>query len=227
MRQIGHAMILTTPPGRHLRPRTVSALSIPTQSLWRADLPRASVEWGHLSEAIAGPTARARHLHALGKHRIAIENEASALWRAALAGRTTAAECNSLISKTDRHGMELTLRTSLAAKAVCLVGDGPAVTAILGEAAAIARSRSGTPGWREWSVALLHALRLEDRRRIGAVRDDWKAAAHRRSSNYRFVDRLFVYAGYPPTYPPLPEQVETADADQRWQAIIAAIVEGA
>ncbi|MFG2063501.1 tetratricopeptide repeat protein [Micromonospora sp. NPDC048871] len=189
----------------------------------RSDL---AFERGHLSEAIAGPTARARHLHALGQHRIAIENEASALWRAALAGRTTVAECDKLASKTDRHGMWLTLRTSLAAKAVCLVGDDPAVTAILGEAISIARSRSGTPGWREWSVALLHALRLEDRRRIGAVRADWEAVAPRCTSNYRLVDRLFIYAGYPPTYPPLPEQVETAGADQRWQAIIAAIVEG-
>ncbi|WP_433528570.1 tetratricopeptide repeat protein [Micromonospora sp. CA-263727] len=188
----------------------------------RSDL---AFERGQLIEAIAGPAARAEHLHALGRHRTAMENEAAALWRASLAGRITVAECDSMIGRADRHGMWLVLRTSLAAKAVCLAGDGPAVTAILAEAASIVQSVSGFMGWREWSAGLLHALRLDDRQRIVDIREQWEAKTPRCTPNYRFVDRLFGRVGYPPTYPPLPESAETADVDQRWHTIITAIIE--
>jgi tetratricopeptide (TPR) repeat protein len=188
----------------------------------RSDL---AFEQGHLIDAIAGPAARATRLYALGQHRIALENRTAALWRASLAGRATVAECDDIIAEADRYGMPLQMRTVLAAKAICLVGDDPAVTAIVAEAMTIVRAVSGSAGWREWSAELLHALRLDDERRIAAVREQWDTRQPQCTPNYRFVDRLFQYGGYPPTCPPFPGGSETADVDTRWHAIITRIVD--
>ncbi|MDZ5447215.1 tetratricopeptide repeat protein [Micromonospora sp. 4G57] len=188
----------------------------------RSDL---AFERGQLTVAMAGAAARAEYLHAAGRHRVATENQSAALWRAALAGRATVAECDAMIAKADRSGAWLIMRTSLAAKAICLVGDEPAVSAILAEAASIIRARSGFPGWREWSAELLHALRLDDRHRIAAVREQWDARQPTCTPNYRLVDQLFRHAGYPPSYPPLPDDAEPANVDGRWHAIISRIIE--
>lgn len=184
----------------------------------RSDL---SFERGHLAEAIAGAASRAEHLDAVGQHRVALENRSAALWRSALAGRTTAPECDVMIAKADRYGMHLVMRTALAAKVICLVGDEAAVTGILTEASSVIEASAGREGWREWTAELLHALRLDDRQRVAAVHGRWRTRVPSCTANYRLVDRLLQTAGYKPTYPPL---TDADDAERRWQSIIAAIV---
>lgn len=178
---------------------------------------------GHLAQAIAGPSARAAHLHAIGRHRVAMENAVVALWRACLAERATVAECETFVADADRYGMWLSMRTALACKAICLAGDEDAVTAVLAESTSIIQAVSGTVGWREWSAEMLHALRLNDQERVAAIRGQWEARSARCTPNYRFVDRLFQQAGFPPTYEP-PPWTDTLDVERRWNTIIAALI---
>jgi hypothetical protein len=181
---------------------------------------------GDMAEAVAGVAARAGYLRSIGQHRVAAENHSLALWRSALAGRATVAECDAAIAETDRYGMWLNMRSVLAAKAVCLAGED-AVRDVLAELAAVIDVSSGFRGWREWTAELLHALRRGDGDHITGLRAEWTAARRGWTPNYHVVDRVFVHAGYPPTFPAL-RMGALGDGDEgtdeRWRGVIGSIV---
>ncbi|WP_327004634.1 hypothetical protein OHA72_58035 [Dactylosporangium sp. NBC_01737] len=194
--------------------------TVPTElQRLRSDL---AFERGDLDEAIAGTVSRAAFLNDQGQHRIALENTTAVTWRSALARRITTAECDTVIAQCDRFGMHLQMRTSVAAKAVCLLGDDAAVIAALDEANAIIQAVSGRPGWREWTVELLLGLHRGDADRIARVRGSWLRRAPACTPNTRLVDRLFRHAGYPATFPSL-TAAGGVDPEQRWTDIITAL----
>jgi hypothetical protein len=46
------------------------------------------------------------------------------------------------------------------------------------------------------------------------------------SPNTQFVDRLFAFAGYPPTFPPLSIGDEDhSQIDRRWQSVITTLID--
>jgi hypothetical protein len=89
---------------------------------------RSDLAWerGDLAEALVGPRIRAEHLRSQGHHRVALENQSAALWRAAVAGLATVEACKEMITKSDWYGLRLSLRTALTAKAVLLLPDDEA-----------------------------------------------------------------------------------------------------
>jgi hypothetical protein len=214
--QLGHHAELQ----RHLREYPLTGSF---ENRLKSDL---AFERGELAEALTGPVERAAHLRSEGKHRIALENESAALWRATLAGVSTADGCEVVISEADRYGMDLLLQTGLAAKAIHHAGDETVVAEVLRESRAIIRARSGVPGYREWTAELIHALRVGDRSRIHTVRQQWDTARSRNTPNYRVVDQLFRYAGYSPTYPTpnLGDGHQAAEVDRRWHGILDKLV---
>jgi hypothetical protein len=181
----------------------------------RSDL---AFEHGDLEAAAAGPVARAAYLHAGGRHRVALENETSALWRSALAGRATVAGCEEVIAASDRFGMPRELRTAIAAKAICGLHDPVSVAAAIEECAAVARATSAATDWREWTVRVLHAIALDDRPSAVAVRDEWSAGPIECTPHTRLLDRLLGYAGCGRSFAPLSEESEA-----RWRAVIAGL----
>jgi hypothetical protein len=181
---------------------------------------------GEIEEAMDGAAYRAAQMRASGNHRVALENQVVSLWRAALARRASIRDCDAVIADADRHGVRLTMRSALAAKAVCLLGDDAAIAAIFAEMAAIIDSSSGWQSWRESSVGLLHALHRHDRERIAQIHSEWEAAAPKWTPNQQIVDRIFIYSGYSPKYQRMDmgDPAEGATIDQRWHAIIGSLV---
>ncbi|GGN71352.1 ATP/GTP-binding protein [Actinoplanes lobatus] len=182
---------------------------------------RSDLAWerGDLDEAIVGPRLRAGHLRRLGRHRVAQENEIAALWRRAVAGQATPADCDEQAETADRYGMPLRLTTALASKAVLLLGDDHAVTAL---AADIERLRPATEsvGWREWTVAALLALRRDDRATLERVALAAVPTGGSRGAYWVVLDRAFRYAGLPSIFPGDREQ----PLGEPWRKAIAAIV---
>jgi hypothetical protein len=188
----------------------------------RSDL---AYDRGDIAEATAGAAARASYLHATSQHRIAMENDGVALWRAALVRRASVADCDALIGEADRHGMRSIMRTALATKIVCLHGDDSAARDSFAEMAAVIRELAGKPGWRDWAAAIIHGLYRGNVESIQAVRPQWEEVRVW-SPNNQFIDRLFVFAGYPSAFPSL--SIGTEDhrqIERRWQTVIAALIE--
>ncbi|TDX03538.1 hypothetical protein [Kribbella sp. VKM Ac-2566] len=183
---------------------------------------------GRLAEAIAGASARAEYLRSVGRHRVALENQVVVLWRSALLGRTTAADCDPAIAATDRYGMRSPMRTAMAAKSLCLADDESSVRQFLADGAALSQFRGGKPGWREWSVSLIHALRRGAYRSVQDIRGEWVADPRPPTYDYRVIDRIFVYAGYPATYDPpqLGGSDGVAASYARWHQVIDDLVHG-
>lgn len=181
---------------------------------------------GELAEAFAGATTRAEYLRSIGNHRVALENRSAALWRAALIRQASIAECDDLIAQADRYGSRSILRSSLAAKIVCLAGDDSQARRCFAEIDTITSAPTAAPPrWREWAANLIHGMYTGDDDRIEGVRRQWDG--HRFwSPNRQFIDRVFAYIGYPPTYPPL--NISPDDhhqIDHRWQAVIKELVQ--
>ncbi|KXK63069.1 hypothetical protein AWW66_05350 [Micromonospora rosaria] len=188
---------------------------------------RSDLAWerGNSTEGINGAAARAAYLCGIGQHRIALENDATVLWRSAVAGRITADDCNALIAEIDAYGMTLTLRTSLAAKAICLRKEPKAVDAVLTEMQSIIDVQGGSHGWREWAVMLVRALRHRDDAEVRTVREQWEVRRRNCSPSLRFIDRLFVHAGYDATFAAVHlSNRDDAQVDQRWRRIITKLV---
>ncbi|MEH0935829.1 hypothetical protein [Micromonospora psammae] len=178
-------------------------------------------ERGDLAEGIAGPRLRAERLRSLGRHRVALENEGTALWRSAVAGRARVETCDEMIAKSDWYGLRLSMRTALTAKAVLQLPDDAAVAAT---AAEIDRVRSDTErvGWREWTVAVLRALRRGDQHTVEQISAAATGNDTSRGMSWVPLDRALRYAGQPSIFtasgsadPPLGE---------RWRSAIAALV---
>jgi len=179
---------------------------------------------GLLEEAIAGAALRAQYLRSIGQHRLAQENEVVCLWRRSLHGIARPEECDTALIAADRFGVRLLMRTCLAAKAICLAGDAPAVANLAQEADLIISSSAGYAGWREWTPRIIHALRCRDREEAERLYAAWSQTNRTPSSNYRLVDRLFIHAGFPGRYPSAQIDDESASAvDERWHAIIESL----
>lgn len=191
----------------------------------RADL---AFDRGLIDEAVAGTAARARYLREVGQHRIAQENEATWLWRRALQGTARPEECDALLTQADRFGSRLMMRTALAAKAICLAGDTATVQALARETQLLITAGAGFTGWREWTAGMVHALRLGDREEMDRLHEQWLQFNRGETLNYRLVDRLFVFAGYPGRLPAV--QIDPAEpasvVDERWHRHIEALTVG-
>jgi hypothetical protein len=162
--------------------------------LQRSDI---AFDQGHVLLAAEGAAERARYLRDVGNYRVALENEGVAIWRAALGGQASIAECDSLIAEADLGGAILTLRTALAAKALCILGN-PSVYGLLDEMAAIVNASSGERGWREWTVGLLQAICCEDRQRMLGLREEWESGSAQWRPQFQVIDRIFVFSGHQP-----------------------------
>jgi hypothetical protein len=175
--------------------------------------------------AIAGPTARAAYLRSTGKHRLAIDNEAAAVWRKALSGQAALADCDALAEEADRYGMPLTYRTALAARLLCLPASDPDVARVRAEMAAVIETSGGTEGWRELTADLVHALRRGDRPAVADIRARWIASGRPWTPNYQLVDQICVFAGHPPVFtaPRFDDGSDGAAIDRRWHTVIAAL----
>jgi tetratricopeptide (TPR) repeat protein len=183
---------------------------------------------GLLEEAIAGSATRAQALRARGQHRVALENEASALWRRALYGRSTPAECDALLADADHFGETLPMRTALTAKAISMRDDQHAALELLTETQRLVEAREHRTGWREWTGRLVVALCHDDRASTVELHRTWLATDRHWSPNYQVLDRLFVFAGCPARY--RTGQITTAEsasvADQRWHTIFESLMPG-
>lgn len=181
---------------------------------------------GLLEEAIEGSDTRARALRARGQHRVALENESSALWRRALYGRSTTAECDALLADADQYGETLSMRTALTAKAISMRGDHTAALEFLTETQRLVDARQHRTGWREWTGRLVVALWHDDRASIEELHRTWLATDRPWSPNYRVVDRLLVFAGCDAHY--RTRQITRAEdssvADRRWHTIIESLM---
>ncbi|MFE9102357.1 hypothetical protein [Actinomadura geliboluensis] len=177
-----------------------------------------------LTEAIAGTAARAGYLRSKGKHRIAIDNDAMVLWRKALAGRASIAECDELADTSDEYGRPLTHRTALAARLVCLSASHPRVADTLAERAAVIESSGSTEGWREYTADLVQALRRGDREAVADIRGRWIASNTPWTPNQQLIDRICVFAGHPPVFdPPRFADDDGDEVSRRWHTVLAAL----
>ncbi|MFI7385577.1 tol-pal system YbgF family protein [Streptomyces sp. NPDC049813] len=189
----------------------------------RSDL---AYDRGAVAASLAGPRRRAAHLRATGRHSTALENEVTLLWRSALLRRATANECGALIQEAERYASWLDLRTALAAKALYLAGDPDAFRRVAAETAAVLEVSGGSPGWREWAAALVHGLRVGDRGLCEETYAAWASTGRRRTPAYFVVDRLCVYAGYPPLCAlPADAGTDGRGSAGRWRAVIRTLVE--
>jgi hypothetical protein len=181
---------------------------------------------GHVAQSITGAAERAAHLRSVGRFRVALENQVVVAWRGALTGTATVAECEETASEADRVGMHSVMRTALAAKCVCQLGIDDALPAFLSEVETLIKARGGKHGWREWAASLIHALYRDDQQAVHHIREQWTADPPRPSYSYRMVDRLFVYAGYPPTFAPpwLGANGAAVDSFQLWHEVIDQLV---
>lgn len=176
-----------------------------------------------MSEAIDGAAYRARVMREAGNDRVELDNRQVALWRSAVAGRASLDECDLVISEGDQSGRRLTMRMALAAKALCLRHDQSAGQEIMTEMTAL---DNGSASWLDFFVGLVHALRWDDQDQLIKIRNRWTDTARPWTPNRQVVDRVFVFAGYPSTYPGVQMGNVTGSAtlESRWNAIIAALV---
>ncbi|MEU6255674.1 hypothetical protein [Streptomyces sp. NPDC047043] len=181
---------------------------------------------GLLSESVAGPTARGSRLREQGRHQMALDNEATALWRRTLLGRSTPSECDVVLAEADRFGETLTMRTALAAKLICRADDSAAGHDIMAQTQSIIRATSGRSGWREFTSKVAFGLRQADRSSLDRLHEKWLAWDYPWSINSHVVDRLFVFAGYPARYGPvqITAEEDPATADRRWHDVIDSLV---
>ncbi|MFF5185879.1 tetratricopeptide repeat protein [Streptomyces sp. NPDC000345] len=182
---------------------------------------------GLLDEAIVGPATRAAYLRAKGQHRIALENEADALWRRALNNCCTTTDCDAVLEDADRFGETLCMRTALAAKIICQADDSTAATALIADAQSLVRTTGGFQGWRERTSRLVLALRRTDRPAIDQIRRSWLAADTPWTPNQQVLDHFFVFAGYPARYtqPPITSTEDLSEPGRRWHAVITALID--
>ncbi|WP_305784543.1 hypothetical protein [Symbioplanes lichenis] len=174
-------------------------------------------ERGDLATAVIGPRLRAARLRSAGRHRVALENESAALWRSAVAGDAGAHECEELINQSDLYGLRLTMRTALAAKALLLLPDDAAVAGVMNELEA-ARTEEESTGWREWTVAVLRALRLGDEETVARIGAEAAPAGRSRGANWVPLDRALRYAGHRSIFPPV------GPMSAGWHAAVARLV---
>lgn len=153
-------------------------------------------ERGDLAEAVVGPRIRAEWLRGQGRHRVALENESAFLWRSAVAGTVSVEECDTLIARSDWYGLKQTLCTGLAAKALVLLPDDDATAAVAAELEG-SRGDGDSVGWRDWTVAVLRALRLGDEQAVARISAEAAAQDGSRGANWVPLDRALRYAGHP------------------------------
>lgn len=191
----------------------------------RSDL---AYDRGEILPAIEGAAFRAARLESRGKFRVALENEAVALWRASVAGGLSVMRCDEVIAKADRYGDRAAMRTALAAKALCLLGSA-SVGEVFSEMSDLIASASGVRGWREWNTELLHAISKGDREQIERVRREWESTVRPWTPYLQTVDYVFTFAGYPATYPPIGigNANEVSQIKRRWHGIIQEITTNA
>ena len=189
---------------------------------FRSDL---AYDRGNIAEAASGVTARAAYLSSIGNHRVALENAGVALWRRALARQASAAECDALITQADQYGLRSTMRTTLLAKVVCLGGDNSGARETLAEMTALLSAGTAVPArWREWAAALIQGLYTGDGHLIQVARGQWDESIIW-SPNRQFVDRLFVYVGYPATYQPINIEGDShREIARRWNMVIGTLI---
>ncbi|MFF5369859.1 hypothetical protein [Streptomyces sp. NPDC013187] len=182
---------------------------------------------GLLDESVVGPVTRGAYLREQGKHQLALDNDATVLWRRTLMGRSTVDECDAVLSEADRYGETLTMRTALAAKLIWQAGDTAAAQDVIAQTDSVIRTASGLRGWREWTSRTLFGLCQGDRAYLDELHETWLSRDTPWSINSRVVDRFFVFAGYSPRYEPLRVTAteDPATADERWHATIASLVE--
>lgn len=188
----------------------------------RSDL---AYDRGEIAASLAGPRERAARLRAEGRHSAALENEVTLLWRATLLRRTAPGDIDAPMREAERYASWFDLRTALACKALLVAGDATAFPRVAAEATAVVEASAGSPGWREWTAALVHGLRLGDRRLIEATHTAWASMRRHRAPAYIVVDRLCVYAGYP-SCRALPQTADGGgrDASEGWHAVIRDLV---
>ncbi|BCL18421.1 hypothetical protein ACPCBX_07045 [Streptomyces tuirus] len=182
---------------------------------------------GLLDESVVGPVTRAAYLREEGKHQLALDNDATVLWRRTLVGRSTPDECDAVLSEADRYGETLTMRTALAAKLICLAGDVSAAQDVIAQSDSVIRTASGLRGWREWTSRTVFGLRQGDRAYLDQLHETWLSRNTPWSLNSHVVDRFFVFAGYPARYGPV-QVIPTEDpdtADRRWHVTITSLLE--
>ncbi|MER6131250.1 hypothetical protein [Streptomyces sp. NPDC001815] len=182
---------------------------------------------GLLNESIAGPATRGTYLREQGKHQLALDNEAAALWRRTFLGRSTPDECDAVLAEADRFGETLTMRTALAAKLICQADDSTAARHIIDQTQSIIRTTSGRRGWREWTSSVLFGLRQADHAHIDQLHHAWLSWDYPWSINAHVVDRFFVFAGYPARYRPVQvtSEEDPAAANRRWHGAIESLVD--
>lgn len=209
-----NAFLARYPLGNHLAATRVTA-----------DL---AYDRGDIVAAYEGVLEWARHLKSTGQFRMGLDAESDAVWRGALAGAVTDLECDALIVQIDKFGTTLSLRTALAAKAVCCLADPDSLPALLAESAPMMGAGSGYRGWREWIPMVLYGLWHDDRAAIETARREARANQNRIGPNYGVLDRLFVFAGYEPALSALHPGTlsEQAEADARWRTIFESLLHG-
>ncbi|WP_329524741.1 hypothetical protein [Streptomyces sp. NBC_01462] len=74
---------------------------------------------------------------------------------------------------------------------------------------------AGSPGWREWTAALVHGLRTGDRGLVEETHTAWASMRHRRTPAFFIVDRH-------PAWCPLPRMAEDDGEEiaERWRTVI-------
>lgn len=187
---------------------------------FRSDL---AYDRGEIEAAIDGAAYRARRMLGVGNYRVALDNQQVSLWRAALVGRASVADCDTLIAQGDQHGRRLTMRMGLAAKVLCTLGDNAAVRDTFTEMTALT---NGPANWLESFAGLINAIHSGGSQDIIRIRKEWDAKRRSWTPNRQAVDRIFVFAGYSSTYPNvrIGDAAETAKINQRWHAIIERLV---
>ncbi|MEU4827096.1 hypothetical protein AB0H37_34935 [Actinomadura sp. NPDC023710] len=176
-------------------------------------------------QAIAGPAARASYLRSLGKHRLALENDRTVLWRKALIGQASIADCDAIAEEGDRYGMPFTYRSALAARLLCLPASDPRVAETQAELASFIEDSGGAAGWREFTAGLVQALRRVDHAAVAEIRGRWTAAYRPWTPEDQLIDRICIFAGHSPvlTVPGFEGGLNGDEIDRRWQAVIAAL----
>ncbi|NKZ09229.1 hypothetical protein [Actinomadura latina] len=179
-----------------------------------------------LNQAIAGTAARASYLRSIGKHRIATDNDAMVVWRKALAGQASIAECDALADTSDQYGRSLTYRTALAARLLCMSVSHPRLAETLADRAAVIETSGSTEGWREYTADLIQALRRGDRAAISDIRAHWIASRTPWTPNQQLIDRICVFGGHPPVFAPPRFADEDSDAiDHRWHTVLTTLTD--
>jgi len=177
---------------------------------------------GKLAESVAGAHGRAAALRAIGQERVALENQAAAIWRRALLGQVTVAECESLAMAADRHGRTFLLRTALAAKAIAVASDPDLFQSVHKELLATTHVQGEPWDRRGYISALVYGLQPGREAVLAETRERWVASRRPWSPGNQIIDYFFTFAGYQPTYDPpasLPEGGPEM-AQRRWHANI-------